>query len=109
MASNPVPGIVNLVNHNAIAADSCQRGLFDQVFTAEAVNDFRGAAAFSGLEAIRQVFGAIHDGRFVRDAGAGQARPHRATDGPWPKTGGKAEVCTSGHSQTEPAVRQKGR
>ena len=99
MASHPVPDIVNLINLYAIAVDSRQWGLFDQVFTADAVTDFGGGAAFSGLETIRTVFAAIHDpfdstlhvttnhhvrvdgaaatclsyvhGRFVRDVGEG--------------------------------------
>lgn len=61
MTGNPVPDIVNLVNLYAVAVDSRQWQLFDQVFTADAVTDFGGGAAFSGLETIRQLFAAIHE------------------------------------------------
>ncbi|HMP57364.1 MAG TPA: nuclear transport factor 2 family protein [Novosphingobium sp.] len=99
MTGNPVPDIVNLVNLYAVAVDSRQWQLFDQVFTPDAVTDFGGGAAFSGLETIRTIFATIHDpfdstlhvttnhqvsaqgagatclsyvhGRFVRDLGEG--------------------------------------
>ena len=60
MSAQDIAGIVNLINLYPVAVDSQQWALFDRVFTPNARTDFGGGAAFTGLEAIKQAFEAIH-------------------------------------------------
>jgi hypothetical protein len=60
MQAQDIAAVVNTTNLYPIAVDMQQWALFDSVFTAGAVTDFGGPAVFSGLEAIKQVFEAIH-------------------------------------------------
>lgn len=60
METQDIAAIVNTVNLYPIAVDSMQWALFDKVFTEDAETDFGGAAVFTGLANIKQVFDAIH-------------------------------------------------
>ena len=61
MQTHDFSAIVNVINLYAIAVDTQQWSLFDQVFTDDATTDFGGPAAFSGLVSIKEVFAAIHE------------------------------------------------
>ncbi|MGE3693004.1 MAG: nuclear transport factor 2 family protein [Novosphingobium sp.] len=60
METQDIAAIVNTVNLYPVAVDAQQWVLFDKVFTKDAETDFGGAAVFSGLATIKQVFEAIH-------------------------------------------------
>jgi hypothetical protein len=61
MLGEEIAAIVNVINLYAVAVDTQEWDLFDRVFTEDASTDFGGAAAFSGLATIKQVFSVIHE------------------------------------------------
>lgn len=61
MQAQEIAAVINVINLYAVAVDTQQWNLFDQVFTDDATTDFGGPAAFAGLAAIKQTFAAIHE------------------------------------------------
>jgi len=99
VANDDRMGVMATINLYATAVDTLQFALFDRVFTPDVSIDFGGGAVWSGLDALRQAFVAIHEpfsatqhvttnhtitvkgdrahclsfvhGRFIRDVGEG--------------------------------------
>jgi len=60
MNGNDAAEITNVINLYAVAVDSLQWDLFDDVFTDDIAIDFGGPAAFTGIDTLKVGFDAIH-------------------------------------------------
>lgn len=65
MQAQDIANVINVINLYAVAVDTQEWELFDKVFVEDAITDFGGPAAFSGLATLKQLFAAIHEPFFA--------------------------------------------
>lgn len=89
MPKNEAETILNLVHLYALAIDTQQWDLFDEVFTADVVADYGEGAVWTGLATFKQVFAVIH--------AVYSGTQHTMTNTVWDFQGNAAYALTYGH------------
>ncbi|MDC0672571.1 nuclear transport factor 2 family protein [Nannocystis radixulma] len=89
MAKNEAETILNLVNLYALAIDTLQWDLFDEVFTDDVIADYGEGAVWTGLATFKQVFAVIH--------AVYSGTQHTMTNTVWDFRSNEAFAVTYGH------------